>query len=253
MIKKEMPSKENILNEIGKIKLKTKDRFVKLLISQLEEGLSKTTESSFIEFVEFERIKNLFEKENRRSMIKSSLNIPEKEQVYAFRVSLAKGIWRIIEIKGGTLLSRFSSIIQSSFGHEPCHLYEFEFNKHKFGPRCDEWEEIFDGLDNIRLDSALNSIGFKVGETGKFLYDFGENIKHTLKLLEIKNLQQDIEYPKIEGSKETYRCENCKTKDAELFCHRCRQKLCEECSESTPKNITYCSEGHYPLLEIYEK
>lgn len=250
---KKTPLKEEILREIGEIKVKTKDHFVKLLISQLESDLNKKSKSSFIESVEFERIKNLFEKENRRNMIKSSLKIPEKEQTYVFKIALARGIWRIVEIKGSTLLSRFSSIIQSSFGHEPGHLYEFKLNKYKFGPECDEWEEIFDNLDNIRLDSALNSIGFKAGEGGKFKYDFGEDINHTLKLVEIKESQQDVKYPKIEGNKENYTCDNCKTEKAMFYCHGCETKLCEKCSESTLEDSNSCTEGHYPLLEIYEK
>ena len=253
MIKdKEMPSKEALLEEIGEIKMKTKERFVKLLISHLESNLNETNKTSFVEFMEFERIKNLFDKENKRSMIKNSLKIPEKEQIYFFKITLARGIWRIVEIKGSTLLSRFSSIIQSSFGHEPGHLYEFELNKYKFGPECDEWQEIFDSLDNIRLDSALNSINFKVGDGGKFKYDFGEDIEHTLKLVEIRDLEKDTKYPKIEGNKEAYKCKDCKSQDAMFYCHGCEMKLCEACSESTVKDSNSCSEGHYPLLIIFQ-
>ena len=186
---KKIPPKKDIISEIRAIKLKTKDRFVKILILQLENNLNKTNRHSFIEFIEFERIKNLFERENKRKAIKSSLKIPEKEQVYAFKIILTNDIWRIIKLRGSTLLSKFSTIIQDIFGHESGHLYEFELNKYEFGPKCDEWQEIFDGLDNIRLDSALNSVGFKVGESGKFKYDFGEDIDHTLKLIKIKDLK----------------------------------------------------------------
>src|SRR3989344_3013174 len=106
---KKIPSKEEMLSEIAEIKLKTKDHFVQLLISQLET----------------------------------------------------------------------------------------ELNKYTFGPECDEWEETLDNLDNIRLDSALNAIGFKVNDKGKFKYDFGEDIDHTIKLVEIKELKKDAKYPKI--------------------------------------------------------
>ena len=186
MIKdKEMPPKEDIIKEIGEIKAKTTDHFAKLLISHLEDSLNKTNKTSFVEFMEFERIKNLFDKENKRNMIKNTLKVPEKEQIYVFKITLARGIWKVVEIKGSNLLSKFSGIIQDIFGHEPGHLYEFELNKYKFGPECDEWRETFDSLDNIRLDSALNSIGFKVGDGGELKYDFGEDIEHTIKLMEI--------------------------------------------------------------------
>ena len=249
---KEMPSKEDIIKEIGEIKIKTKERFVKLLISHLEDNLNKTNKTSFVEFMEFKRIKDLFDKENKRSMIKNSLKVPEKEQIYVFKITLARGIWRIVKIKGSTLLSRFNSIIQSSFGHEPGHLYEFELNKYKFGPECDEWREIFDSLDNIRLDSALNSISFRVGDGGEFKYDFGEDIEHALKLVEIKDLEKDTKYPKIEGNKEAYKCEDCKSQNAMFYCHGCEMKLCDVCSEEGLKESNSCSEGHYPLLTIFQ-
>ena len=249
---KATPSKEEILNRIIEIKSKTNDRFITLLVSDLEGDLNKASPPSFINFVEFERITNLFEKENRRNLIKTSLKTPEKEQAYVFKVTLARGIWRIIEINGGTLFSEFSSIIQNTFGHEPGHLYEFELNKYKFGPECDEWEEIFDSLDNTRVDSAFNIIGFMAGDRGRFLCDFGENIFHSLKLIEIKDLNKEVKSPQIRGNKGDYKCENCKLKNAVFYCYRCRAKLCESCSEETAKELIYCSEGHYPLLNIYE-
>ena len=47
MIKnKRIPSIENIFKELGEIKPKTKDRFVKLLISHLEDNLNKTNKAS---------------------------------------------------------------------------------------------------------------------------------------------------------------------------------------------------------------
>ncbi|MEK6850065.1 MAG: hypothetical protein AABX85_00650 [Nanoarchaeota archaeon] len=245
-------SKEDIIKEIGEIKLKTAEKFTKLLISNLKNYLNKKSKPSFIELIEFERIKNLFEKENRRNMIKNYVKTPEKEQKYVFKITLAKGIWRIIEIKGSMLLSRFSNIIQDSFGHEPGHLHEFELNKYKFGPECDEWEETFDNLDNIRLDSALNAIGFKVGVRGKFKYDFGEDMKHILELIEIKELEEGVKYLKIEGNKEIYKCENCSTQDAVFYCHGCENRLCEDCSKNTLKDSNSCTEGHYPLLSVFQ-
>ena len=253
MIKgKKRPSKEEIIKEIRKIKAKTKDHFAKLLISHLEDSLNKANKVSFGEVMEFDRIKNLFDKENKRNVIKNSLKIPKKVQRYIFKITLSKGIWSILELKGSTLLSKFSSIIQSTFGHEPGHLYEFELSKYKFGPECDEWQETSDSLDNIRLDSALNSIGFKVGDSGTFKYDFGEDIEHALKLVEIKDLEKDVRYPNIEGNNESSKCENCKSQNAVFYCHACEMKLCDACSEEGLRKSNSCSEGHYPLLTIFQ-
>lgn len=182
-------NKEIILNELKILKLKTKDIFTKKLIEDLEKRLINKVEFSFYENLDFEKIKNLIEKEKIRNKIKNNKNISKGNFVYVFEINLKGKKSKIIDIKGNKLLSNLSKDIQKLFNHEPMHLYEFKLNNYKFGPECDEWQEIFDHLDNIRIDSALNSINFKIGGIGEFIYDFGENIKHKIKLIEIRKIK----------------------------------------------------------------
>lgn len=225
----------------------TKDTFTKKLIIALRGKLKKDNKVSFIEMMNFNRIKNLVEKEKKKRELREKQKIPEKTYVYVFKISLTS-IWRIIEIKGNEPLSKLDYLIQKAFGHEPGHLYEFRFGEYRFGPECDEWEEMFDGLTNVRIDSIVNSIGLKINDKGVYIYDFGENIKHNIELIEIKEPKENQKYPKITGNEKMFRCMDCKSANALLWCHSCHIKLCDECSGNASK---YCQEGHYPLLSIY--
>lgn len=238
------------IEKLGEFFEYTKDPFTKKLIIDLKEKLEKKDkkELSFIEILEFNRIKNLIEKEKNRRELREKQKIPEKTYVYVFKISLTSGIWRIIEIRGNELLSKLNYFIQRTFDHEPGHLYEFRFREYRFGPECDEWEEIFDGLTNVRIDSIVNSIGLKVNDKGKYICDFGENIVHIIELIEIKEFKENQKYPIITGNEKVVKCMDCKSANALFWCHTCHMKLCDDCSGNTSK---YCQEGHYPLLSIY--
>lgn len=226
----------------------TKDTFVKKLIINLKERLKKNNKISFVEVMDFNRIKDIVEKEKKRRELMEKQKIPSKTYVYTFKISLTSGIWRIIEIKGNELLSKLDYLIQRAFDHEPGHLYEFRFGEYRFGPKCDEWQEIFDRLTNVRIDSILNSIGFKLDDKGRYIYDFGEKIEHKIELIEIKEPKENQKYPIITGNERLFKCMDCKSTNAILWCHSCHMKLCDDCSGNTSK---YCQEGHYPLLSIY--
>ncbi len=226
----------------------TKDAFAKKLIVNLKERLEKNNKISFIEVMDFNRIKEIVEKEKKRRDLIEKQKIPLKTYMYVFKISLTSGIWRVIEIKGDKLLSELDYLIQRAFDHEPGHLYEFRFGEYRFGPECDEWEEIFDELTNVKISSIVNSIGLKVNDKGKYIYDFGENIIHIIELVEIKEPKENQKYPIITGNERLFKCMDCKSANALLWCHSCHMKLCDDCSGNTSK---YCQEGHYPLLSIY--
>lgn len=234
---------EKIEKEIKEVE----DPFVKKLFLSLKEKLEKNKKISYVEILEFNRIENIIEKEKKRKKLTENQKIPEKNLVFVFRIGLTKGIWRTIEIKGDKLLSDLDFLIRKTFDHEPGHLYEFRLGEYRFGPECDEWQEIFDGLSDIRIDSLTSSIGLKVNDKGKYIHDFGENIEHTVNLVEIKEPEKSQKYPKISGNERIIKCEECSA-NALLWCHTCCMKLCDDCSEKTSK---YCREGHYPLLSIY--
>ena len=177
---------------LNKLKEKTKDKFILFLINELIKDIKSDKRNNFYEMLNFERIKNLIKKEEKRNKIKKHKKISKDNNVYVFEIKLGGRKPRIVEIRGNRLLSDLSDDIQRLFDHEPMHLYEFRLKGYNFGPECDEWQEIFDYLDNIRIDSALNSVDFKIGDVGEFIYDFGEEIRHKIKLVDIKKIKKWI-------------------------------------------------------------
>ncbi len=180
MINKKKITEEK-LNEFEK---KTKDKFTKLLIKSLRGRLGAGKEIGFNEIVDFERILTLIERERNREMLGPALVGLKGDKTLTLKISKGRDSYSY-NVPGRMLLSKLSNLIQREFDLEPEHLYEFEIGKFKFGPECDEWEEIFDCLDNFRLDAAICSADLKKGDSFKFIYDFGDNIKFKIKIADI--------------------------------------------------------------------
>lgn len=180
-------TEENLNN----LKEKTRDSFTLLLINNLIKDIKSDKRNNFYELLDYERIKQLIDREEKRNKIKKDKKSFKGIIIYVFEVKFQNVKLRRIEIKNNRLLSDLSSEIQRAFDHEPMHLYEFNLNGFKFGPECDEWREIFDYLDNIRIDSAFNSVDFKIGDIGDFTYDFGDRLRHKIKLIEIREIKNE--------------------------------------------------------------
>lgn len=181
---------EEKLNELQK---KTKDKFTKLLINNLKRRLYSIREIGLYEKHDFERILNLVDKEEKRNRLRKSRKIENNITNVELKVVTRSGKKREINVKGDITLSNLSQLIQQEFDLEPLHLYEFEIGKLKFGPKCDEWQEIFDGLDNFKLGYILSFVGLKNGDSFKFRYDFGENIKFKIEITDIKDINSKNE------------------------------------------------------------
>ena len=112
-----------------------------------------------------------------------------EENNYKLKVSL-RGKKRILKVNGDFSLGKFSNIIQDEFDLEPMHLYEFEIGNLKYGPECDEWQEIFDALDDFKVGDAISSVGLKQGDKFKFLYDFGDMHLFKIEILSIERIEE---------------------------------------------------------------
>ncbi|MFW6283456.1 MAG: IS1096 element passenger TnpR family protein, partial [Minisyncoccales bacterium] len=106
--------------------------------------------------------------------------------VYELQITKKTGKKINDKIKGEFTLSVFSRMIQEWFDLEPLHLYEFKIGDCKYGPECDEWEEIFDFLDSYKLGAAISAANLKKGDQFKFLYDFGDKISFKIKIINVE-------------------------------------------------------------------
>ncbi len=187
---------ENVRNneiteeKLNELESKTKDKFTKKLIDDLKRQV-KSGEPELFKLLSFDRIVELIEHENKGNKLEEFKKNKYKDIAYGLRVSL-RGEKRDLLLNGEFLLSEISSMIQKEFDLEPMHLYEFEIGDYKFGPECDEWQEIFDSLDDFKIGAAISAMNIKKGDKFKFLYDFGDNIRFNIEIRDIKKLNLDL-------------------------------------------------------------
>lgn len=177
------PTKEN-LTELRK---QTKDKFTKLLIDKLIEEVSFIGKNEVYEQLSSNRILNLIEKEKIRNRLNNYKSTKGQDCLFNLRVTKNNRKKWNISVNGNVTLNKLSQLIQKEFDLEPWHLYEFEIGELKFGPKCDEWQEIFDELDTFKICQAIDFTNLSIGDNFKFLYDFGENIKFKIEILDIND------------------------------------------------------------------
>lgn len=169
---------------VEKLEKQTKEKFTSLLIDKLKKDLGKKRDE-FYNILDVERITELVNHEIRGNKIKELSSQNYKNIAYKVKITKRSGKKRIMVLNGNFKLSQVSSMIQQEFDLEPMHLYEFEIGKYKYGPECDEWQEIFDSLDNAKLGGAISMANLKPGDKFRFLYDFGDRIEFKIEVVDV--------------------------------------------------------------------
>lgn len=106
--------------------------------------------------------------------------------IYQFKIQI-KGIkkppvWRRVAVPSTFTFERFHDVIQLSFGWLNYHLYRFEPKPMDRGlvisiPSEDDWEPVKHAR-KIKLKDIFNS----EGQTYMYIYDYGDNWEHEIKL-----------------------------------------------------------------------
>lgn len=96
-------------------------------------------------------------------------------------------VWRRLLVPDSFTFEKFHLVIQAAFGWEFAHLYQFSPSGYGSEPRIgmitdDDWidEEITDS-SRIKLSKVFN----QKGQTFTYIYDFGDDWIHKIKLEEI--------------------------------------------------------------------
>lgn len=180
MRKKEKPT----IEKLEKLEKKTKDEFAKYLIQYLKENIRSKEEGIFNQLI-FDNILNLVKRETNRKNLQKFSSKKYNNLSYKLRIFLRRGKTRNLVLNGDFPLEKLSSKIVDEFDLDPIHLYEFDIGGYRYGPECDEWEKIFDSLDNFSLGAAISAANLGSGDTFKFLYDFGDKIRFKIKIVNI--------------------------------------------------------------------
>ena len=184
------------------------------------------------------------------------LSKEQKTQVYRFKASLwnRKGLWRRIEIQGGQTLADFDQVLRDAFEHDTFdHLSGFWKLIRRGQSRL--FREI--DLGNINsfeggeaADILVASLELEPGNALKYVYDFGDWIKHRVELEAIIEPEKDAKYPQIVGqNKPRYHyCPICKEAGKKVIA----TWICITCSNRLQEGVYICKncadrdhEDHY--------
>ena len=185
----------------------------------------------------------------------------QARQIYRFKAALwhRKGLWRRIEIRGDQTLADFNSILVDAFEHDWDHMAGFwKQVRRGSGKRYREID-----LGNVDpfgegsgADYRIAGLGLAPGDTLKYVYDFGDWIKHLITLEEITEPEEGAKYPRIaEQNRPRHQyCEECKAEGRKIVA----TWICIECSNQEQREVRLCEdcltayhEDHYAEEILY--
>ncbi|MEG1141623.1 MAG: plasmid pRiA4b ORF-3 family protein [Clostridia bacterium] len=161
-------------------------RKLAILISEMDNSMRI---NSSIVYYSFNKIIN---------SIDFSKRFNKNQKIYKIKVSLDKYdelIYRIYEVSSMNYLSNLAYIILSTFNTLAYHLYKFEFYGDIY--HCNiESENIFE-YEISSTDITLNQLLLQIGDKIDMIYDFGDNWKFNIEVIDILKRDKNKEYPYI--------------------------------------------------------
>lgn len=192
------------------------------------------------------------------------LSEEQAKQVYRFKAWLVDDtkLWRRIEILGEQTLEELNQILITAFKHDWDHMAGFWRLIQRGNSK--RYREVEIGMvhpfgEDDNSDIRIADLELTVNALIKYIFDFGDNHEHHLKLEEILPAAQwepNTEYPRIvEQNKPEYQyCQHCQKKNKQVIATH----YCYECSDSERKPVVICEkcatryhEDHYTVEMVY--
>ncbi len=136
------------------------------------------------------------------------------ERVYQFRINL-QGInpliWRRIQVPETYTFWDLHVAIQDAMGWTDSHLHEFDVIDPLDGEtlRIGIPDEDFEGEIIPDWEMNISNIFSKQNPKAYYIYDFGDNWGHTIKLEKILPKEKGVDYPRCIGGKRACPPEDC--------------------------------------------
>ena len=114
--------------------------------------------------------------------------------IYQMKVTLNEikpPIWRRIQVRSDTTLSKLHRIIQEIMGWYDCHLHQFIICGMPYSTPLED--DFFDAEDERKV--KLNQVVSEEGEKFVYEYDFGDSWEHIIKVEKILPLEAGKHYP----------------------------------------------------------
>lgn len=114
-------------------------------------------------------------------------------------------VWRRVQVPSTITLGELHLVIQAAFGWWDYHLHEFEINGIRYGTDDGEgWGDPPKDEHRAKLE-RLAPVGGKIG----YVYDFGDNWKHTITVEKVLPADPRATYPACVAGKRACPPEDC--------------------------------------------
>jgi hypothetical protein len=140
--------------------------------------------------------------------------VQQPAKIYRLRVTLdsmgsqqpASPVSRTIEIEGEDTLYDLHLEIQRAFGWDNDHLYSFYMSNNRRDPQAEyagnpvgeDLESSFGKPPGSASQTELRDLKLRKRKKFKYLFDYGDDLLHTVEVLDIHDLSVDqSEYPRI--------------------------------------------------------
>jgi hypothetical protein len=185
------------------------------------------------------------------SLLKAGEPFTKEEglQIYRLHAQFVRkpSVWREIEIQGNQTLIDLDRILRKAFQHDDFdHLSGFSQRVVRTGGSCTRYREVDLGTVNPNeysegSDKAIAGLKLQVGDQLYYVYDFGDNLEHTLDLQSIGSMEIGVGYPREFARNEPkyeycFECQkNGEQNVGNWICYTCSHKaqremvLCEKC------------------------
>jgi hypothetical protein len=137
-----------------------------------------------------------------RKSAKPSLSLVANDDAPVFRLRIELDqtdplVWRRIEVLASSTFWDLHVALQDAFGWLDYHLYEFEVGRVRIGVPDEFAEEAIVPSWTVPLSKYLGKV-----RTLSYLYDFGDDWQHTVRLEEVKNATPPEDCGGIHGFEE---------------------------------------------------
>ena len=113
-------------------------------------------------------------------------------------------IFREILVKDNITFEALHKIIQLSFGWTNSHLYSFTVKETQFSVPNKDFPN-----EDLNVKNTITEILFRKGQKALYIYDFGDNWEHEIKVIEVMHEDKEIKYPICIGGKRNAPPEDC--------------------------------------------
>ena len=126
----------------------------------------------------------------------------DTNSVYQLKITLTGStlpIWRRVQVRGNTSLSRLHAILQIVMGWTDSHLHEFVIRDTRYGMADMEWDPLERPKDERRV--RLGQLVTEENDRFTYEYDFGDGWAHEIVVEKILPLEPGLPYPRCIAGK----------------------------------------------------